>query len=138
MADDATPAKMTARELTPQLSGTELKRLAQTGSFAVDDTTGNQMIQALEGVIDTLQARWDALQKLGTAPALSSTATGQWVSNHMLNTASDAQGLLTQLQAARDEFPTYVEAIKLAKQNYSNTEAGTRDTINRLPVDELT
>ncbi|MEV6896703.1 hypothetical protein [Amycolatopsis sp. NPDC051372] len=129
---------MTARELTPQLSGTELKRLAQTGSFAVDDTTGNQMIEALEGVIDTLQARWDALQKLGAAPAMSSTATGRWVSNHMLNTASDAQGLLTQLQAARDEFPTYVEAIKLAKQNYSNTEAGTRDTINRLPVDELT
>ncbi|MGW4485225.1 hypothetical protein ACWEOE_15475 [Amycolatopsis sp. NPDC004368] len=126
------------RELTPRLSGTELKRMAETGGFAVDETTGNQLIEALEGVIDTLQTRWDALQKLGVAPEMSATATGRWVSNHMVNTATDAQGLLTQLQAARDEFPTYVEAIKLAKQNYDNTEQGSRDTLNRIPVDELT
>ena len=36
----------------------------------------------------------------------------------MQQTATDEHGLLTQLQQARDEFPTYVEAINLAKRNY--------------------
>ncbi|WP_239154924.1 hypothetical protein [Amycolatopsis sp. FDAARGOS 1241] len=136
MADDTTPVPAT-RELTPRLSGTALKQLAESGSFAVDDTTGNQMIESLEGVIDTLQSRWDALQKLGQSPLMSETATGKWVANHMLNTASDAQGLLTQLQAAKQEFPTYVEAIKLAKQNYRDSDSASRDSLKQLPVDEL-
>ena len=62
------------------------------------------------------------------------TATGQWVSAHMVSTAGDEQGLLTQLQAARQEFPTYVEAIKLAKKNYKTREETTRETLNSLPA----
>jgi hypothetical protein len=65
---------------------------------------------------------------------MSSTATGQWVAQHMSATANDAQGLLTQLQAARDEFPTYIEAIKLAKKNYADRESGTKSTLTHLPT----
>ncbi|HEY3710941.1 MAG TPA: hypothetical protein VGL64_16295 [Amycolatopsis sp.] len=114
------------------LSGRKMMDLARTGSFAVDDTTGDKMIAALEAVVDTLQQRWSALQKVGETPAMSSTATGQWVAQHMSATANDAQGLLTQLQAARDEFPTYIEAIKLAKKNYSDRESGTKSTLTHL------
>lgn len=118
----------------PMLSGKKMMDMARTGSFAVDDTTGEKMIQALEAVVDTLQQRWSALQKVGETPAMSSTATGQWVAQHMSATANDAQGLLTQLQAARDEFPTYIEAIKLAKRNYADRESGTKSTLTHLPT----
>src|SRR5436305_5567130 len=121
---DAVPAKM--------LEGTQMKALARTGGFAIDDHTGDQLIAALEGVLESLSARWTALQRLRDAPALSSTATGQWVAGHMAATAGDEQGLLTQLEAARAEFPTYIEAIKLAKQNYKTREEGTHTTITRL------
>jgi hypothetical protein len=104
------------------LSGVRLKEMAVSGSFAVDDSTGNRMIQSLEGVIDSLTARWATLAKVGQTPPMSTTSTAQWVSGHMVNTATDDRGLLTQLQQARDEFPTYIEAIKLAKQNYRETE----------------
>ncbi|WP_033293513.1 hypothetical protein [Amycolatopsis jejuensis] len=117
----------------PLLAGRQLKVLAEQGSFAVDDSTGDKMIESLEGVVDALQARWDALQKLGNHPEMSQTPAARWVAGHMVATASDNQGLLTQLQAARDEFPTYVEAIKLAKKNYRERESGTRDTFKRLP-----
>jgi hypothetical protein len=127
MSDDAV---MAARMIKPRigLAGAQLKRLAQSGSFAVDDTTGNQMIAALEGVLETLSARWTLLQRLKDSPALGGTANGQWVSGHMVATAADEHGLLTQLEQARAEFPTYVEAIELAKKNYrTRDEATTAD-----------
>ncbi|WP_442876018.1 hypothetical protein [Amycolatopsis sp. NBC_01480] len=145
MADE-TPRLMEAQKTTapvqgerveafqPMLSGKKMMDMARTGSFAVDDTTGEKMIKALEAVVDTLQQRWSALQKVGETPAMSSTATGQWVAQHMSATANDAQGLLTQLQAARDEFPTYIEAIKLAKKNYADRESGTKSTLTHLPT----
>ncbi|WP_246127927.1 hypothetical protein [Amycolatopsis rhizosphaerae] len=114
------------------LSGAQLKVLAASGGFAVDETTGDQMIQALEGVVDTLNARWSALQRLGEAPPMSTTATAQWVSNHMQSTGTDERGLLTQLQHARAELPEYIEAIKLAKRNYRSRDEETQHTLTQL------
>ncbi|MFJ1759952.1 hypothetical protein ACIOD2_06505 [Amycolatopsis sp. NPDC088138] len=130
---DATPQLQAMSAVRVGLAGAQLKRLAQSGSFAVDDTTGNRLIESLEGVLESLEARWSALQRLNDKPALSRTAVGMWVSGHMVNTAADDHGLVTQLQAARQEFPTYIEAIKLAKQNYQSREEETRATIVALP-----
>jgi hypothetical protein len=112
----ATPMKALAPRIG--LSGVQLKTMARQGGFAVDDATGDRMIKSLEGVIDSLTARWRELEKLQASPPMSSTATARWVSTHMQQTANDERGLLTQLQQARDEFPTYIEAINLAKKNY--------------------
>lgn len=114
------------------LAGAQLKQLAQQGGFAVDDTTGNEMIRSLQGVIDSLEERWSALVKLQQSPPMSATATARWVSGHMVGTAADEQGLLTQLQAARAEFPAYVEAIELAKRNYQEREEESRQTFTRI------
>lgn len=114
------------------LSGTQLKRMAVQGGFAVDETTGQEMIRSLQGVIDSLEERWSALTKLQKSPPMSSTATARWVSEHMHGTATDAQGLLTQLQAARAEFPTYIEAIELAQRNYRE-----RDTQNQRDLKQI-
>ncbi|OXM69959.1 hypothetical protein [Amycolatopsis vastitatis] len=128
-----TPEAKTVAAVRVGLAGAQLKRLAQSGGFAIDDTTGNQLIKALEGVLESLEARWATLQRLHDAPAMSRTATGQWVSAHMVSTAADEHGLLTQLQAARQEFPTYIEAIKLAKKNYQSREENTRATLAAIP-----
>ncbi|WP_370943774.1 hypothetical protein AB5J62_32275 [Amycolatopsis sp. cg5] len=112
-------------------SGVRLRQMAVSGSFAVDETTGDRMIEALEGVIDTLTTRWAAIQRLQDSPRLSTTATAKWVSSHMVGTAVDEQGLLTQLQAAKAEFPAYVEAIRIAKRNYKQREQETHDLIKR-------
>ena len=129
----STPEAKTMAAVRVGLAGAQLKRLAQSGGFAIDDTTGNQLIKALEGVLESLEARWATLQRLHDAPAMSRTATGQWVSVHMVSTAADEHGLLTQLQAARQEFPTYIEAIKLAKKNYQSREENTRATLAAIP-----
>jgi hypothetical protein len=133
MSEEQTSPTETAR-LMPRvvLSGARLKSMAQSGGFAVDDATGDRMIQSLEAVIDTLDQRWQALVKLQQAPPMSTTAAARWVSDHMMNTATDAQGLLTQLQQARTEFPTYIEAIKLAKRNYQTREAESQDTFTKI------
>jgi hypothetical protein len=130
----ATPEAKTMAAVRVGLAGAQLKRLAQSGGFAIDDTTGNQLIEALEGVLESLEQRWANLQRLHDAPAMSRTATGQWVSAHMVSTAADEHGLVTQLQAARQEFPTYIEAIKLAKKNYKSREETTRTTLTSLPT----
>jgi len=132
MADLQPRIGVTATQPATMLSGRELKTMAMQGGFAVDDATGDEMIKALEGIIDSLNARWQSLQKIGDQPRLSSTATAQWVSGHMLNTATDGQGLLTQLQEAKNEFPTYVEAIKLAKRNYQEQDEHVRQTMTSV------
>lgn len=133
MESAATPEARTMAAVRVGLAGAQLKELAKSGGFAIDDTTGNQLIEALEGVLESLEARWATLQRLHDAPAMSRTATGQWVSAHMVSTAADEHGLLTQLQAARQEFPTYIEAIKLAKKNYHSREENTRATLAAIP-----
>jgi len=119
----------------PALQGMALKRMAVQGGFAVDETTGQEMIRSLQGVIDSLEERWSALTKLQKSPPMSSTATAQWVSQHMLGTATDAQGLLTQLQTARAEFPTYVEAIELAKRNYRERDNENQRNLKQIDTE---
>lgn len=118
-----------------KLAGTELKALAKQGRFAIDETTGQEMIRSLQGVIDSLEERWSALTKLQKSPPMSSTATARWVSEHMHGTATDAQGLLTQLQAARAEFPTYIEAIELAQRNYRERDTQNQRDLKRIDTE---
>ena len=135
MTDEApaeTAQRTVADKAVPMAEARQLKRLASQGSFAVDDATGDKMIAALEGVVDSLQARWSALEKVGQTPRLSDSPAAQWVSKHMRDTAADQQGLLTQLQAAKDAFPTYAEAIRLAKQNYKEREHTSRETFHTI------
>ncbi|MFD5094027.1 hypothetical protein ACFWMR_25730 [Amycolatopsis thailandensis] len=131
-----------AQELQPLMAARKvafasarLKEMAKQGGFAVDETTGQEMIRSLQGVIDSLEERWSALTKLQKSPAMSSTATAQWVSQHMHGTATDAQGLLTQLQTARAEFPTYVEAIELAKRNYRERDNENQRNLKQIDTE---
>lgn len=118
-------AMLAAEPMKPvKLASRQLKALAASGGFAIDDSTGNRMIEALEAAIDALETRWSELVKLQENPPMSDTPAARWVANHMVNTAADADGLLTQLQAAREEFPTYVEAIEMAKRTYRDAESG--------------
>jgi hypothetical protein len=121
------------RSVAPmKLSGRKLMELASTGGFAIDDSTGNRMIEALESALQALEDRWSELEKLGQDPPMSDTPAARWVAQHMVATAADADGLLTQLRAAREEFPTYVEAIQLAKRAYRETETGIGQTFSGI------
>ncbi|WP_158890968.1 hypothetical protein [Amycolatopsis anabasis] len=122
-------------ERVRMVSGRQLQRLAVAGGFRVDESTGDRMIQALEGMVDSLNARWAALQKVQQSPPMSTTATANWVSGHMVATAADERGLLTQLQQARAELPRYVEAIRQAKRNYRQHEEGTRAHLKAIAPD---
>ncbi|MEU9688679.1 hypothetical protein [Amycolatopsis japonica] len=131
-----------AQELQPLMAAhkvafasARLKEMAKQGGFAVDETTGQEMIRSLQGVIDSLEERWSALTKLQKSPPMSSTATARWVSEHMHGTATDAQGLLTQLQAARAEFPTYIEAIELAQRNYRERDTQNQRDLKRIDTE---
>lgn len=123
---------MSQQLAVPTLSGTELRTLAVNGGFAVDETTGDKMIQALQGIVDSLESRWSALQQFQQSPPMSTTATARWVSDLMVHTATDDRGLLTQLQQARAELPTYIEAIKLAKSNYRAQDDTTGGSLSPL------
>lgn len=108
------------------LSGHELKTMATEGGFAVDETTGERMIKALEDILEAINSRWATLSKLEASPQLSSTSTARWVAQHTVETAADERGLLTQLRRAREELPQYIQAIHEAKRRYTDTESGTR------------
>lgn len=106
-----------------RLSGVRLRTMATSGGFAVDENTGNRMIEALEAALDSLESRWASLEKLQRMPPMSDSPAARWVAKHMVDTAADADGLLTQLRVARREIPTYVEAIRLAKRAYQEEDS---------------
>ncbi|MDQ0383106.1 hypothetical protein [Amycolatopsis thermophila] len=135
MSDDAQAATAAVAVVETMRAGA-LKRLATEGGFAVDEQTGEKMIQALQGIVDALEARWSALQAFGQAPPMSDTATARWVSDTMVKTASDERGLLTQLERARAELPTYIEAIRLAQKNYRSQDGDTGATLRRLRAEQ--
>ncbi|MGB3442658.1 MAG: hypothetical protein WBA97_28275 [Actinophytocola sp.] len=118
--------------MVARLSGTQLKAMATSGGFSVDDTTGNRMIHALEAALETLETRWADLEKLQHDPPMSESPAARWVGRHMVDTASDAEGLLTQLRTARREIPVYVAAIQLAKRTYRETETGVRGRLHGI------
>lgn len=126
------PAQPAEPRMVARLSGTQLKAMATTGGFAVDDTTGNRMIHALEAALETLETRWADLEKLQHTPPMSESPAARWVAKHMVDTASDADGLLTQLRTARREIPVYIEAIQLAKRAYRETETGVRGQLRGI------
>lgn len=136
VTDPATPMRLSASvPATPmmaRLSGTQLKEMATSGGFSVDDTTGNRMIHALEAALQTLETRWADLEKLRHDPPMSESPAARWVAKHMVDTASDADGLLTQLQTARREIPVYIEAIQLAKRAYREAETGARGRLQQI------
>ena len=110
--------------MTSQLASKQLMRMATTGGFSVDDSTGNRMILALEATLEALETRWADLEKLQHNPPMSESPAARWVGRHMVDTATDADGLLTQLRIARKEIPAYIEAIQLAKRTYKEAETG--------------
>lgn len=126
------PTQPAEPRMMARLSGTQLKAMATTGGFTVDDTTGNRMIHALEAALETLETRWADLEKLQHDPPLSESPAARWVSKHMVDTAADAEGLLTQLRTARREIPVYVEAIQLAKRTFRETETGAGSRLHRV------
>ncbi|MFJ8814627.1 hypothetical protein [Amycolatopsis thermoflava] len=132
MSDEAPKAENAVR----MVQAVALKRLASEGGFAVDERTGDKMIQALQGIVDALEARWSALQAFGQAPPMSDTTTAKWVSDVMVKTASDERGLLTQLTRAKAELPTYIEAIKLAQKNYRSQDGETGTTLRRYRAEQ--
>ncbi|SEF38500.1 hypothetical protein SAMN05421837_12320 [Amycolatopsis pretoriensis] len=103
------------------LAGAQMMELAESRRFTVDEATGTKMIEALEGTLRTLEKHWDALQRLREVPAMGATATARWASAQMESTAGREQDLLSQLEAARQHLPRYIEAIRLAIRNHANT-----------------
>lgn len=103
-------------------SAARLGTMALSGGFTVEEDTGNRMIHALQATLDSLESRWAELAKLQQSPPLSESPTARWAARHMVDTAADADGLLTQLIAARREIPHYVEAIRLAKRSYQEQD----------------
>jgi len=137
VVDPVTPMRLAATAPTQphmmaRLSGTQLKAMATSGGFSVDDSTGNRMIHALEAALETLETRWADLEKLQHDPPLSESPAARWVSRHMVDTAADADGLLTQLRTARREIPAYIEAIQLAKRTYRDTDTGVRGQLRGI------
>jgi hypothetical protein len=109
--------------------------MASSGGFVVDETTGNRMIAALEAALDSLESRWAELEKLQQTPPMSDSPVARWAARHMVDTATDQDGVLTQLRAARREIPTYVAAIRLAKRTYQEQETAIHRQLRALRTD---
>ncbi|WP_370942330.1 hypothetical protein AB5J62_24780 [Amycolatopsis sp. cg5] len=79
---------------------------------AEDEIPDHQVIAALEATLETITRIVGRSDSLRRPPPLGGGATAMWLSDRMLETATDQRGMLTQLEAAQRELPKLIETLR--------------------------
>jgi hypothetical protein len=105
------------------------------GSFAIDQHTGQLLINWARRGQDRIAAKLAAAAELQTPAPLSTTATATALSDAMCATATDSTGLLTQLTAFRQRLVDFENSVRGAMSQYDATEQRNVDDLLRLTND---
>lgn len=93
-------------------------KAAADGTFAVSETGGKALLQALREMKDWVDENQGDLQRLSQEPALGGSQAANAMKRFVPQVASDGQGFLTQLMSFRSSIEQAEQGIKLAMQNY--------------------
>lgn len=103
---------------------------ATSGAFQVEQGAADEMITELESLRTSLRMLLTDTQLLSQPPYMGESPAALWVSKIMHDTANDQEGMRTQIAAAAEEIPKFIEGLAIAKRQYDETEAAATDTIN--------
>lgn len=95
---------------------------AGAGGFAVSETAGQDMLNAIHKLDDRLAVRLADLALLRQQPPLGSSHGAEVVKPFNVQVATDEQGFLTRLEQLREQLAKAEEGIRKAMENYRNAE----------------
>jgi hypothetical protein len=95
---------------------------AAEGSFAVNETGGKALLQAIREMKDWVDENRVDLQRLADQPALGGSHAADAMKQFVPQVASDSQGFLTQLMKFRESLEQAEQGINTAMTNYQNMD----------------
>lgn len=97
---------------------------AASGGFAVNETGGKALLQAIQNMKDWVDENRNDIQRLSFRIPLGSTTMAEALKPYMNDVLSDGQGFSTMLMKFRDSLNKAEEGIKDAMKNYQATDQG--------------
>jgi hypothetical protein len=97
---------------------------AASGGFAVNETGGKALLQAIQNMKDWVDENRLEVQRLSFKIPLGSTTMAEALKPYMNNVVSDGQGFMTMLLKFRESLDKAEQGIKDAMKNYQATDQG--------------
>src|SRR2546430_1182459 len=95
---------------------------AASGQFAVNETGGKALLQAIRNMKDWVDENQADLQRLSVQPELGGSNGASAMKPYMASVASDSQGFLTMLMKFRESLDKAEQGINDAMKNYQSTD----------------
>ena len=95
---------------------------AAAGQFAVNQSGGDALLQAITTMMTWVDERAADLYLLEQEPMLGSSHGAEAMKPYVLNVATDKQGFITQLVQFRQSLAKAEEGIRTAMANYQQTD----------------
>ncbi|HEV8559493.1 MAG TPA: hypothetical protein VGR06_24390 [Actinophytocola sp.] len=91
---------------------------AASGSFAISETGGKALLQAIRNLKDWVDENQHDVQRLGMEPQLGTSHGANVMKPHVANVATDGQGFMPMLTKLRESLEDAEQGIKDAMANY--------------------
>lgn len=114
------------------MSGAQFIEAAGSGGFELTSDHAEHLADSLQAAVDDLTKILDNTRMLDQPPPMSASPAGLFISKVMHDTATDQEGMRTQLARAKEELPKYVEGLRLAAKRYRDTEQSNAADIQTL------
>jgi hypothetical protein len=104
---------------------------ASSGSFAINQTGGQALLQAIRNMRDWVDTNQADLNLLSEEPKLGGSNVAIAMKPYMAHIASDGQGFLTMLLKFRESLDKAEQGINDAMKNYKATDQGGQAAFNQ-------
>jgi len=108
----------------PSMEG--LKAAATSGAFAVNETGGQALLQAIRGLAEVVDNNLADLSMNRRTLPLGGSNGAKQMKPYMQDVLTDDQGFITRLKQFRNSLVDAESAITAAMKNYHATETGVR------------
>jgi hypothetical protein len=95
---------------------------AASGGFAVNETGGKALLQAIQGMKDWVDSNRLEVQRLGVQMPLGSTTVAEALKPYLADVVTDGQGFMTMLLKFRESLDKAEQGIQDAMKNYHATD----------------
>lgn len=103
---------------------------AASGQFAVNETGGKALLQAIRNMKDWVDQNRIDLQQLANQPQLGHSHAATAMRPYVASVATDNQGFLTMLMKFRESLDKAEQGINDAMKNYHATDQGGKTTFS--------
>lgn len=107
-----------AKAMSIKSSMDDFAQSAASGGFAVNETGGQALINAIDRLLDWIDGTGADLYTLRQRPQLGGSSGGKAMSPFTQQVATDQEGFLTVLQQLQESLVTAKQGIKTAMSNY--------------------